>query len=84
MLDLSMIVAQMTQGQGAAPMTPLGTGQSAVGGEPAGEPSGGTAAGGPVPAAAPAAPVDPRAVADRVYELMRRDLLVYNERQGGR
>ena len=89
MLDLSVIVAQMTQGQPAAQMTPLGTGPSAAGGggESAGAPAGSAAPSASAPAAASAsaaAPVDARIIADHVYELMRRDLLVQHERQGGR
>ncbi|MBI5876493.1 MAG: hypothetical protein HZB53_02500 [Chloroflexi bacterium] len=85
MLDLSVVIAQMTQGQPAAPMTPLGTGAAAAGeaAAPAQAPAGGAPASTPTGGAA-AAPVDARAVADRVYELMRRDLLVHQERTGGR
>lgn len=85
MLDLSVILAQMTQGQAPAEMTPLGTAPAAAGSAAPGGESTAGAASAPAPGAATGAPaVDPHVIADRVYELMRRDLLVHVERLGGR
>lgn len=80
MLDLSRIVTRITQGQAPGEMTPLGGGEA-----PAADTAG---TGAPVSrsisaaAAAPEAAPDARAVADRVYELLRRDALIAAERTG--
>jgi hypothetical protein len=83
MLDFTQVVKRITQGQPAAEMTPLSAPQaeSAEGG---GAPAAGPAAAGgsqQQAAAAPGAP-DARQVADKVYEMMRSDLRVLNERRG--
>lgn len=83
MLDLTQVVKRITQGQPAAEMTPLAAPQADTaegGGAPVAGPSA-TAGGQPQAAATPGAP-DARLVADKVYELMRSDLRVLNERRG--
>jgi len=78
MLDLSIAIQKLTQGQAPAEMTvaqapaaaPMSAAQPALPG-PAGPAGGG----------APA-PVDAEALAHRVYALMQQDLIVDNVRRG--
>ena len=83
MLDFTQVVKRITQGQPAAEMTPLTVPQaeSAEGG--------GAAVAGPSATAGGRSPVtessgapEARLIADKVYELMRSDLRVLNERRG--
>ena len=83
MLDFTQVVRRITQGQPAAEMTPLTVPQAeSTEGDVA--PVAGPAAtvGGEQPAAAASGAPDARMVADKVYELMRGDLRVLNERRG--
>ena len=83
MLDFTQVVKRITQGQPAADMTPLAVPQAEStegGGAPVAGPS--TTAGGQPHAAAASGVPDARLVADKVYELMRSDLRVLNERRG--
>lgn len=83
MLDLRAITQRLTQGQPAADMVVAQRGGAsgpeaeAAPGPPASESA--SAAAGPT---APA--VDPKAVAQRVYELMRQELAVERDRRGRR
>lgn len=75
MLDLRVRRARTTQGQPPAAMTLAGRGRAPAGDEPVSAPA--------IPAAAPT-PVDPRAVADRVYALFEAELRQLRSRCGGR
>ena len=83
MLDLSVVMQRLTQGQPPAEMTTLSAPQTEAPAEMAesGAPAAPTA---PAPATPGAPPMDAHRVAGRVYELMRQDLLVFNERRGRR
>lgn len=78
MLDLSVLFRQLTQGQPPADMTLLRARQPGQGATDAGTAPTPSAA--PVPPEAPAS-VDAGQVAERVYELMRKDLRIQNERR---
>ena len=83
MLDFTQVVKRVTQGQPAAEMTPFTVPQAEPaegGGAPVAGPSA-TVGGQPQAATASGTP-DARLVADKVYELMRSDLRVLNERRG--
>ena len=81
MLDLRAMTQRLTQGQPAADMVVAQRGGPS-------SPEAETAPGPPASeaaseAAAPAVPsVDPKAVAQRVYELMRQELAVERDRRG--
>jgi hypothetical protein len=80
MLDVSVVMQRLNQGQPSAEMTFLSP-PAAVGNQ-----AGGPAASAPLPSA-PAeqhqgAEVDPHIVAELVYNLMRDELLVLKERLG--
>ena len=79
MLDFSVLVQQLTQGQAPAEMTVLQTPQPGSG--PAPESAAQQAPASAAPAPSAAANVDARVIAERVYELMRRDLLIQKERR---
>ncbi len=78
MLDLSVLFRQLTQGQPPADMTLLHAPQPGQGAAEASAAPGPSAA--PVPPEASAS-VDARMIAERVYELMRKDLRIQNERR---
>lgn len=83
MLDFTQVVKRITQGQPVAEMTPFTVPQAepAEGnGAPVAGPS--ATAGGQQPAAAASGAPEARLIADKVYELMRSDLRVLNERRG--
>ena len=85
MLDLTQVFQRITQGQPAAEMTPLSAPQA----EAADSGGGASAAQGPSASTSAQAhsadagtTVDARQVADRVYEMLRSDLRILNERRG--
>jgi hypothetical protein len=80
MLDLSVMVRQLTQGQAPAELTVLHAAPHAGGAAPEAPAQDAPARAAPAAGATPGG-VDPRLVADRVYELMRQDVLVQNERR---
>ena len=79
MLDLTIVTRKLTQGQPPAEMEPRVQRQESTAPEAA-------ASGPATPAASPAAKarIDPHAVAERVYELMRRDMAIARDRCGQR
>ena len=79
MLDLSVVSRKMTQGRPAAKMTLVHGAR-----EQAALPAVVQEARSVMEQRSSGAAIDRRALADRVYELMRRDLLVAQERRGGR
>jgi hypothetical protein len=89
MLDLVVLVRKLTQGQPVAEMVVASAG-GAASTPPATAAGAGSAAqaaaGMPAPQAAggASASVDPYQVAERVYELLRRDLVTEQARRGGR
>ena len=73
MLDFNRLIQPLTQGQPPAGMTLL---QASQPGEEGPAPA-------PAPGAAVAPKVDATLIAERVYQLMRQELRVQNERRAG-
>ena len=85
MLDFTPVLKRLTQGQPAAELTTLAAQASGEeehgGGQPSEAAPAASAHSDGLPAGQ-AQPVDARQLAERVYELMRNDLRVLNERRG--
>jgi len=82
MLDFNRLIQPLTQGQSPAGMTLLQAPQPGEEGPaPAAAPSAAVAV---VPGASAAPKVDATLIAERVYQLMRQELRVHNERRGTR